>query len=554
MFFSNTVTIRNVQTQVLSNVEAARASLENTIKEYAESLELFCIDQEVILSLKYGDNNPEFRRSIYQKISLVMAGRFDKSIMYVFNKDNTFSIATNNMPVDYDPVLFEKWGVFRLLKNNPSRVVLFPNRYTSPADIPVSLTLAREIRDSDNEIVGYALIDLSEEAIKDAVCLNNNFLPIGYTIFTKNCYIIYDDYFRVFDGNVFNLEFRELLLKQTVTQIKYNYQGQELIIAGQNSGETNFILIGTTPVNMAIKGNRYIQIITIILSLFSSLLCILASYIITRSISRPINDLLVVMKHVEQGDMTVRSNIKRNDEIGALSDQLNYMIMKVDELFKRNIEKQDLLHKAELSNLQAQIKPHFLYNMLDLIKWLSKFKKNDEIDSVIIKLGNILRSNVHAGEEMVTVKESIDLIEDYLSLQKMRYSDKLSVSIYVDPSTNLYKIPKLIIQPIIENAVIHGIEPKIKPGYINISVNKRSEKLEIRVEDNGIGMDAEVFKLSDVPKEKTSRLGTGLWNVYRRLKLHYGEQGEMQIFSNKDIGTTVVIRIPVIMEGHNANA
>lgn len=125
LFFSNTITIRNVQSQVLRNVEVVQSSFESILNEYMESLEMFCNDPEVILSLKAGGNNPEFRKSIYQKISLVMAGRFDKSIMYVFNKENTFSIATNTKPLDYDPVLFENWGVFRALKNNPYKVVLF---------------------------------------------------------------------------------------------------------------------------------------------------------------------------------------------------------------------------------------------------------------------------------------------------------------------------------------------------------------------------------------------------------------------------------------------
>ena len=278
---------------------------------------------------------------------------------------------------------------------------------------------------------------------------------------------------------------------------------------------------------------NYITLTTSIIAVFSLLLCFIVSWVLARSVTKPIKNIVSVIKKVETGDMTARTDINRDDEIGDLASGLNKMIVKVDNLFKVNLEKQDRLRLAELKNLYSQINPHFLYNTLDSIKWLAKLKQFDDINTVVTKLGLLLKNNINNHIDIVTVEESMKFIESYLAIEKIRYAEKLNIDIYVDPNILYCKIPKLTIQPIVENAIIHGIENKIGAGTISIRFYQNNEDIVFEVKDDGIGMSGE--KLAEIKtaiKSSETHDSIGLQNTNRRLKLYYGEKYGIKIQSN----------------------
>jgi two-component system sensor histidine kinase YesM len=259
------------------------------------------------------------------------------------------------------------------------------------------------------------------------------------------------------------------------------------------------------------------------------------SYLLTKYISNPVNKLAKLMSSVENGDRTVKFNVKYNDEIGHLGTSFNNMVNEIHRLIDKVYKEKYLLKEAEFETLKAEINPHFLYNILNSINWMAKMGKCDDVSKMITTLGSFLRYNISKKEDVVTIDEDIKQVENYLQLQKMRYGDKFSTQIYIDPEIRQHKILKLLIQPIVENAIVHGIEPKIGKGLIKINGIKDNKNICFEVMDDGIGMN----------KSTSTGEGLGLQNVDKRIKIHYGEEYGVYIETLNNI-TCVKILIPYV--------
>ena len=269
---------------------------------------------------------------------------------------------------------------------------------------------------------------------------------------------------------------------------------------------------------------------------------------VSRSISNPINKLTKAIKKMEDGDLEVYCdvNINSNDEISNLSRSFNSMVSKIRFLMDRIYEEEKEKRSAELMVLQAQINPHFLYNTLDNLQWKAYDYDALEIAEMVEALSNFFRISLSNGQEFIPLSEEIKHIENYLFIQEKRYEDILKFTIDFDSSLSEITVIKLIIQPIVENAIYHGIKPKLSSGNIEVSVYEINDYVYISVYDDGVGMDEETLnELRASLNIKNEKFGYGLYNVSQRIKLVYGENSGVEVSSTLGEGTTVLIKIPI---------
>lgn len=271
------------------------------------------------------------------------------------------------------------------------------------------------------------------------------------------------------------------------------------------------------------------------------------SYYIPLSITRPILRLEEVTNQVAKGNLTVRSDVQNGAEVCSLSDSLNTMIDKINELLEQVTTEQIRLRKAEFELLQSQINPHFLYNTLDTIVWLAEAGEQSKVVSMVGSLSEFFRSTLSRGKDIVSIREELQHVRSYLEIQQVRYQDILEYEIRVPEELYDCRIPKLTVQPLVENALYHGIKNKRGVGNIHISGYRREDGCVLRIEDNGAGIVRErLLQVQDGIRNKilTGKDIYGLYNVNERIRLNFGERYGIVIESEYGEGTVVEILLP----------
>jgi two-component system sensor histidine kinase YesM len=281
---------------------------------------------------------------------------------------------------------------------------------------------------------------------------------------------------------------------------------------------------------------------------------VLAAWSLSRSIYTPIKKLHDVTTTITKNDLQALLSSDNVDEITELGMSFNIMIGKIKELLDSKIKEQENLKKAELRALQAQINPHFLYNTLDTIIWMAESKKTDQVVTIVSALSNFFRISLSKGMDWITIGEEVERIRSYLIIQKMRYRDILDFKIEVDENAADNTILKLILQPLVENALYHGIKNKREGGTISVRARRKDEnEVLLEVEDNGIGFTpgklAHVYaELANDSGDINMESGYGIGNVNNRIRLYYGKQYGLSIQSEYAVGTRVTLVIPAKIE------
>lgn len=271
-------------------------------------------------------------------------------------------------------------------------------------------------------------------------------------------------------------------------------------------------------------------------------------YFVSTGITNPIRLLKREMSNVESlkfnpNDLLL---IKGNKEVIELSKSFNQMMKRIDELAKKNIEEEEEKRKSELKALQNQINPHFLYNTLDSIVYLIEKKDNEKAEEMIIALSKFFRISISKGRTIIPLEKEIEHVKYYLLIQKIRFGKSFSYNVDIKIDISKYYTIKLILQPLVENAIIHGLKELEGNGKINIEVDKEDDLIKILISDNGFGiLPSKLNEIYENMKDKTKNSSVGLKNVYQRLKIYYGEKADLKIISDLDIGTTIIIYIPI---------
>lgn len=321
-----------------------------------------------------------------------------------------------------------------------------------------------------------------------------------------------------------------------------NIDKEKHMLTWTPTGFLDYILVNETPLESlrsTFAINMFLLVLILILSTITIIFLISA---FTRLITTPLEYLSERMQHVELGDLKVRSNLKQNDEIGDISNNFNTMVHELEKLTAQIKQDERQKRKYELSLMQAQINPHFFYNVLDLI-YISCYQKQEKQAATVTKyLADYYRCVLSNGKELIPIREEFRMLQNYLLIQRYRYATILDFQIEAEPEAENYIIPKMTLQPLVENSLYHGIKEKTSPGIITIISRVRTDHITLCVCDNGVGMEqAKLRRYLNSPEAEDH---FGLKSVYNRLFLYYNNKCKFRIFSQKDTGTAVVICIP----------
>lgn len=327
--------------------------------------------------------------------------------------------------------------------------------------------------------------------------------------------------------------------------------GKRHLVAYTYIPSADWYLVSTIPFSYLNDEPVKIGVFIAVLGIVCLLLAMLLSFVVSQSISRPLNKLMKSMNNVKNGNFVIRIHDNNNDELGVVTTHFNHMVSElrflIDEVKSKEVSKR----LAELKALQAQINPHFLSNTLNTVRSLANLQKADNIASIITSLIQLLHASMGKGSERVTLREEIEYVRNYLNIMAYRYYDKFQVHIEMENDILDCSVLKFILQPIVENAILHGIEPMEGQGLIAIKGYRDGDELRITVTDNGVGIhEQELNRLMSEKPEKANRglSGIGVWNVDQRIKLYFGEKYGISIQSVPNLYTTVEIMIPAVKE------
>ena len=295
-----------------------------------------------------------------------------------------------------------------------------------------------------------------------------------------------------------------------------------------------------------LKAIRYFLAVIFLMCL--GLVAVIA-YFITRAIYQPLKNLTDTMELVSDGNLKQRVEVTSKDEIGTLSRDFNYMLGQIEELIERLVKEEMLKKDAELEALQYQITPHFMYNTLNSIKYAALLKGEKEIGGLVEDFIELLQASINKKGAFVTVAEELHFLDNYVSLQQMRYEGKLKVLYEIDSDVKGYFLPRLLLQPLVENAILHGLDMKKEDSRIVVAAEEKEGVLWLTIEDNGRGMTREQMdSLLTKSGKKTSGLsGIGVANIRERLTLYYGEKGGLS-YESSETGTRASVYLPASRE------
>lgn len=323
-------------------------------------------------------------------------------------------------------------------------------------------------------------------------------------------------------------------------------EGTSIIYVG-NEIYNGWKLVLTLPESYYLRSIRKLQYFTITLSCIIGIISICFITIVGKSLMKPLKDLTSAMEDVGKGNFDVEIEEEYEDEIGVLSRTFNQMVKDMRRLIDNVYEQQRMRQEAEMKSLQMQINPHFLYNTLDTINWMGRMKGVDEVGEMTSALGNLMRYSL-AKKDFVTIGEELQNLQDYIGIQNVRYGDRMTIRFEIQDGVQSCYIPKLLIQPILENAIVHGVEDKIEPGMIIIRIYQEEKDLYVVVEDDGVGMTEEAIEIltGAEPAAKYGHTSIGVNNVNRRIQSVFGRDYGLMIRSQLGAGTTITLHMKVL--------
>ncbi len=431
--------------------------------------------------------------------------------------------------------------------NDDNKIFIQNNNYPKVA-------MSRIIKDDTYNDVGFIVIGVNEKVIKkvykENVDANNESLIV---IDSKGRIIssVGPDFFS--DTNERQKYFSISENNEGVTVEKIS--GKKMLISYSSNNPAGWKILYTIPMDTITREINSIKLFTVGV-IFTCLIISLPLIIMISSfITAPIKELLRSMKNFQKGNFNEKIEIKYGDEIGKLGVGYNDMVADIKKLIDKTYILQIKEREAELNALQAQINPHFLYNTLDTVFWKATACDDKEISEILYSLSKFFRLSLNRGKGYTTVSQEKEIVEHYLILQKKRFKSKLNYTLKIDSAILSYNTPKLILQPLVENAIIHGIEQKEEGGSVTITGSFiKSERLCFVIEDDGIGMNEDtiknIFKNGNNINQDSSIVSGGyaVKNIYERLKLYFNNNFSLKYTSKPGSGTKVIIEIPALKQ------
>ncbi len=526
--------------QTLELADQVNLRIENYIQEISKKMDLF-VEEPTIKAFGQEQMDEEAILETLERYTTT-----DKNIAGILVVDTQGEMLSNTMKrLEESPLNMETWYIQTVAQ--PETIHLFSQQigrnitsfYDSyKADNILSMTKA--LINDQGDVTGIVLFDMKLDYMESVI----NSAELGKSGFL---------YISNRKGEVVYAPVNPIVYRIHPTMIgdekDVQINGESYQIIAQETGISDWNIVGVLPKDETLS--IILEVITsfVTYAVLIFLFGIVLSIYLTKTLTRPISKLKNLMAEAEQGKLEVHYDSIYNDEISQLGHSFNKMIEAIKNLLSLVYSEQKAKREAELKAFQAQIKPHFLYNTLDTINWMAMEYEADDIVEVVESLTNLFRISLSKGNEIISLENEVKHVNSYLTIQKVRYEEQFDYEIICEDNLKNYKVIKLIIQPLVENAIYHGIKGRKESGHIRIHIYTDNKDLYIVVADTGGGMASEqvqhMNQIFEGILEKDDSYGIGLFNVNERIKLNFGMEYGLSIDSALDEGTTVTIKHPI---------
>lgn len=451
----------------------------------------------------------------------------------IYNPFGVLQYSTDSGPLKTSLPI--NWG--RLRKAFYSKKVIYYTLETGETDGKNPLLSAvKAVRNEEGSVIGYLEMTFSKKSFSQVFSGLKTPRMNGYLL-NELGHIVYSD------GTKITSEKEEkirALCSYAGERERITLGEEQYLLSWEESSGYSIILEQRNPISaQSLRTIRFFSYAGIFISLaISAVLAILFS----RSLFKPVSQISQAMKRVESGELNTRVLIDREDELGNLAESFNHMAENLKEYVETAAARSKELNESQIRLLQAQLNPHFLYNTLDTVKWIAKINHIPEIAKIAENLAVILRQSI-SKKQFVTLKEEEDMVKSYLDIQLIRFSERFTCEIDIPPELERYIVPKLMLQPIVENSILHGLDER-EDGRIEITAKASGRILKIMIRDNGKGMNQEMVERINEREVKMADGHLGLYNVNRMIGLHYGFEYGLKAISCLSEGTTITVTLP----------
>ncbi|ORO54620.1 histidine kinase [Streptococcus oralis subsp. oralis] len=462
-------------------------------------------------------------------LTILKADQDLKTVVLVTKSGQVISTDDSVQMKTSSDMMAEDW--YQKAIHQGAKPVLTPAR---KSDSQWVISVTQELVDTKGANLGVLRLDISYETLEAYL----NQLQLGQQgfafIINENHEFVYHPKHTVYSSS----SEMEAMKPYIETGQGYTLDHQSYVSQEQIAG-TDWTVIGVSSLEKLDQVRSQLMWTLLGASALSLLACLCLVWFSLKRWIAPLKDLRETMLEIASGTQNLRAKEAGAYELREVTRQFNAMLNQIDQLMADVRRQEEATRQYELQALSSQINPHFLYNTLDTIIWMAEFQDSQRVVQVTKSLATYFRLALNQGRDLISLSDEINHVRQYLFIQKQRYGDKLEYEIAENPDFGNLVLPKLVLQPLVENALYHGIKEKEGQGHIKVSVQRQDIGLVIRIEDDGVGFQA----TSDSSQSQLKRGGVGLQNVNQRLKLHFGDNYQMKINSVPSKGTTVEIYI-----------
>lgn len=523
------------------------ADVQNALSHYNELSEWDKMSLEIKLRDKL-INKFSFLHDVSDVV--LYTNKFNKIVAYGGNGSNILKYKT--------PYFEEMIGACDTLKGAPVWRVSNVQDEVHDVDLLINknenrggINLARTVRDKEEGTpLGYMLLRTNERYFSK-IYENIDDEKQKVFILTEGGVIASSNSSQLITGELYQDQSLMLKMKASLENGKssFNYTfDQKYLLVFSKIERADWFIVSLSPYTYLNAESLRIGIYSIIVGLICFLLAILLSLFISKSISVPLQKMVHTIQLVKEGDLSVCMNDQSQDELSEVANHFDDMVSEISSLLELTKQQEKEKRTAELQALQAQINPHFISNTLNSIKWMASIQGVENIEQLIFSLIQMLNVSMGKEDHVVTMEEELEYLKNYIVIQEFRYYDKFKVKFDVEEETLQFKMVRFLLQPILENAIIHGIAPIEGQGFILIKAYTEEDTFKISFTDNGVGFSQERIEeaLCDKSRKKDAFCGIGISNVNDRIKMVYGESYGLNIQSLPNIFTTVEVSLPIV--------
>lgn len=531
--------------EVVRQAEKADEILTGVVAELNEAAQNICDNKKIVLAIDETDSwvrNRAYTQFYEETLPVRQYARFD-----IFNKDGECVYSVGNVPVVQSLPVY--WGVLKAAEEQKGDLVF--RRTDAPKKEQELLRGAKCIIDDQGRHRGYVVVSMQEEhfeeilkgvySSQEGIAILDAYWETVYSVGTAQ------------ERDVGGMLREKLMCGGRLTEEEQLSSGEKLMTIEDSDGvfisplgDTGMYKVLLRPEVFSTDVARTMYTVIFVMAAGCFVLCIVVAERMSNSLSFPIMRMNDAMHRVQEGHLDTRIPVDRQDELGQMSENFNIMANKLEDYMEQQVRAQQELNASHIAMMQAQMNPHFLYNTLDTMKWLAKANHIPEIATMSTGLARILRTSI-SSEQFITLREELELVSSYAEIQKIRYSDRFRYEVNMPEELRDCIVPKLVVQPIVENAVIHGLE-ECENGFIRIAVSQKDLKLHIEVWDNGCGIQEEIVECLN-SRDRERLVGhIGFYNVDTIIRLHYGQEYGLHVERPEEGGTRVCILLPLQWE------